>query len=158
MVIKYVYWVSPLFLKVLSTVALKSVYGADTAVQFVSALDAFLARLVIDAADPAFVGNLSKQVHLVAAKLAEGTSDSAERSAPSSAIGRVAKRFALVQVVLGLAHQYDLLPFPVEDIEWGISTCFKAWLTARGGDGSIEVKKAIERIEYLLVTNDVSNV
>ena len=37
---------------------------------------------------------------------------------------------------------------------------------ARGGDGSIalvarfaiEVKQAIERIEYLLVTNDVSNV
>jgi hypothetical protein len=29
---------------------------------------------------------------------------------------------------------------------------------ARGGDGSIEVKQAIERIEHLLVTNDVSNV
>jgi putative DNA primase/helicase len=60
-------------------------------------------------------------------------------------------------VVLGLAHKYDLLPFPVEDIEWGISTCFKAWLTARGGDGSIEVKKAIERIEHLLVTNEFSD-
>jgi putative DNA primase/helicase len=59
------------------------------------------------------------------AKLAEGMIDSAKRSAPSSAVGRVAKRFALVQVVLGLAHKYDLLPFPVEDIEWAISTCFK---------------------------------
>jgi putative DNA primase/helicase len=88
-------------------------------------------------------------VHLVAAKLAEGT--------VNSAIGRVAKRFALVQVVLGLAHQYDLLPFPVEDIEWGISTCFKAWLKGRGGDGSIEVKQAIERIEHLLVTNEFSD-
>jgi putative DNA primase/helicase len=114
-----------------------------------TALDAFLSRLVIDAADPTFSVNLSKQVHLVAAKLAEGTSD--------SAIGRVAKRFALVQVVLGLAHKYDLLPFPVEDIGWGISTCFKAWLTARGGDGSIEVKQAIARIEHLLVTNEFSD-
>jgi putative DNA primase/helicase len=70
-------------------------------------------------------------VHLVAAKLAEGKVDSATR--------RVANRFALVQVLLGLAHKYDLLPFPVEDIEWGISTCFKAWLTGRGGDGSIKV-------------------
>jgi putative DNA primase/helicase len=139
----------------------ETIHGADTSAQFASAieaavkehhgtaLDAFLARLVIDAADPAFVGNLSKQVHLVAAKLAEGTVD--------SAIGRVAKRFALVQVVLGLAHKYDLLPFPVEDIEWGISTCFKDWLTARGGDGSIEVKQAIERIEHLLVTNEFSD-
>jgi putative DNA primase/helicase len=139
----------------------ETIHGADTSAQFAlaleaavkehhgTALDAFLSRLVIDAADPAFVGNLSKQVHLVAAKLAEGTSD--------SAIGRVAKRFALVQVVLGLAHKYDLLPFPVEDIEWGISTCFKDWLTGRGGDGSIEVKQAIERIEHLLVTNEFSD-
>jgi putative DNA primase/helicase len=114
-----------------------------------TALDAFLSRLVIDAANSEFVGNLSKQVHLVAAKLAEGT--------VNNAIGRVAKRFALLQVVLGLAHKYDLLPFPVEDIEWGISTCFKAWLTARGGDGSIEVKQAIERIEHLLVSNEFSD-
>jgi putative DNA primase/helicase len=139
----------------------ETIHGADTSAQFVlaikaaviehhgTALDAFLSRLVIDAADPAFVGNLSKQVHLVAAKLAEGTSN--------SAIGRVANRFALVQVVLGLAHKYDLLPFPVEDIEWGISTCFKAWLKGRGGDGSIEVKQAIERIEHLLVTNEFSD-
>jgi putative DNA primase/helicase len=139
----------------------ETIHGADTSADFVlaikaaviehhgTALDAFLSRLVIDAADPAFVGNLSKQVHLVAAKLAEGT--------VNSAIGRVANRFALVQVVLGLAHKYDLLPFPVEDIGWGISTCFKAWLTARGGDGSIEVKQAIERIEHLLVTNEFSD-
>jgi hypothetical protein len=31
-------------------------------------------------------------------------------------------------------------------------------LIARGGDGSIEVKQAIEWIEHLLVINDVSNV
>jgi putative DNA primase/helicase len=139
----------------------ETIHDADTSAQFIlaieaavkehhgTALDAFLSRLVIDAADPAFVGNLSKQVHLVAAKLAKGTVD--------SAVGRVAKRFALVQVVLGLAHKYDLLPFPVEDIGWGISTCFKAWLTARGGDGSIEIKMAIERIEHLLVTNEFSD-
>jgi putative DNA primase/helicase len=139
----------------------ETIHGADSSAQFAlaleaavkehhgTALDAFLSRLVIDAADPAFVVNLVKQVHLVAAKLAEGTVD--------SAIGRVAKRFALVQVVLGLAHKYDLLPFPVGDIEWGISTCFKAWLKGRGGDGSIEVKQAIERIEHLLVTNEFSD-
>jgi hypothetical protein len=39
------------------------------------------------------------------------------------------------------------------DIEWSIATCFQDWLTARGGDGSIEIKQTIERIEHLLVTN-----
>jgi hypothetical protein len=33
----------------------------------------------------------------------------------------------------------------------------KDWLIARGGDGSIEVKQAIERIEHLLVTNEFSD-
>jgi putative DNA primase/helicase len=139
----------------------ETIHGADTAVQFVSALDAavkehhgmaldaFLSRLVVDAEDPTFAGNLAKQVHLVAAQLAQGMID--------SAIGRVAKRFALVQVVLGLAHKYGLLPFPIEEIEWAIATCFKAWLKERGGDGSIEVKQAVRRIEHLLVTNEFSD-
>jgi putative DNA primase/helicase len=139
----------------------ETIHGADTAVQFVSALDsavkehhgtaldAFLTRLVVDAADPTFAGNLSKQVHLIAAKLSEGTID--------SAIGRVAKRFALVQVSLGLAHKYDLLPFDVEQIDWAIAECFRAWLKVRGGDGSIEVKQAIDRIQHLLVTNEFSD-
>jgi putative DNA primase/helicase len=139
----------------------ETIHGADTAVQFVSALDAavkenhgtaldaFLSRLVVDITDPSFAGNLSKQVHLVAAKLSEGTID--------SAIGRVAKRFALVQVSLGLAHKYGLLPFPIEQIDWAISNCFAAWLKSRGGDGSIEIKQAIEKIEHLLVTNEFSD-
>ncbi len=139
----------------------ETIHEASTAVQFVSALDAavkehhgtaldaFLSQLVIDIADSTFAGNISKQLHLIAAKLCEGTKD--------SAIGRVAKRFALVQVSLGLAHKYGLLPFDVKDIEWAISTCFQAWLVARGGDGSIEIKQAIERIEHLLVTNEFSD-
>jgi putative DNA primase/helicase len=125
---------------------LKTIHDADTAVQFLSALeaaveehhgtalDAFLSRLVLDFQDPKFAGNLSKQVHQVAAKLCEGTKD--------NAVGRVAKRFALLQVVLELAHKYELLPFPVEDIEWSVGLCFQDWLAARGGDGSIEIKQA----------------
>jgi putative DNA primase/helicase len=139
----------------------EKIHGADTAVQFVSALeaavkdhhgtalDAFLSRLVTDVASPQFVGNLSKQVHLIAAKLSEGTID--------SAVGRVAKRFALVQVSLGLAHKYGLLPFSIDQVDWAISTIFKDWLLRRGGDGSIEIKQAIKRIEHLLVTNEFSD-
>lgn len=139
----------------------ETIHGADNAVQFVSALeadtrehhgtalDAFLFQLVIDVTDPTFAGNLSKQVYLTATKLAEGTVD--------SAVGRVAKRFALVQVALELAHKYGLLPFQIEQIDWAISTIFTDWLNARGGDGSIEVKHAIAHIEHLLVTNELSD-
>jgi putative DNA primase/helicase len=114
-----------------------------------TALDAFLTRLVVDTEDPAFVGNLAKQTHLIANKLAEGMVD--------TAIARVAKRFALVQVALGLAHKYGLLPFPVEQIAMSIAAIFKAWLTARGGDGSIEIKQAIDNIKHLLTTNEFSD-
>lgn len=139
----------------------ETIHGADNAVQFVSqldaaikkhhgtALDAFLSRLVVDVSDPTFVGNLSKNIYLVATKLTEGTID--------TAVGRVAKRFALVQVALELAHNYGLLPFPIEQIDWAISTIFKDWLDARGGDGSIEIKRAIAHIEHLLVTNELSD-
>jgi putative DNA primase/helicase len=139
----------------------ETIHEADTAELFLStleaavkehhgtALDAFLSRLVIDCQDPAFAGNLSKQVHQVAAKLCEGTKN--------NAVGRVAKRFALLQVSLELAHKYELLPFPVEQIEWSVAMCFRDWLTVRGGDGSIEIKQAIERIEHLLISNEFSD-
>jgi putative DNA primase/helicase len=139
----------------------ETIHGAETGEEFVSALEAavkaqhgtaldgFLSRLVVEAADPTFAGNLAQRVHQAAAQLAAGTRD--------RAVGRVAKRFALVRVVLELAHSYGLLPFPLAEIKWAISECFKAWLTARGGDGSIEVKQAIQRIEHLLVTNEFSD-
>ncbi len=139
----------------------ETIHGADTAVQFVSALDAavkkhhgtamdaFLSQLVVDVTNPTFAGNLSKQVYSIATKISAGTSD--------SAVGRVAKRFALVQVALELAHKYGLLPFPIDQIDWAIFTIFKDWLNARGGDGSIEIKSAISRIEHLLVTNELSD-
>jgi putative DNA primase/helicase len=139
----------------------ETIHGAESGFQFASALEAavienrgtaldtFLSRLVIDIADPSFAGILSKQLHLTAAKLSEGNKD--------SAIGRVAKRFALLQVALGLAHKYDLLPFDAEQIGWAISKCFHAWLASRGGDGSIEIKQAVKRIERLFVTNEISD-
>jgi putative DNA primase/helicase len=62
-----------------------------------------------------------------------------------------------LQVALGLAHKYDLLPFDSEQIGWAISECFHAWLASRGGDGSIGIKQAVKRIERLFVTNEISD-
>jgi uncharacterized protein (DUF927 family) len=112
-----------------------------------TALDAFLTRLVADlASNKNFGGLLAKRMVLIAGKLSEGTID--------HAVSRVANRFALVQVALGLAHEYDLLPFPVEQNEWAINTMFTDWLKNRDGDGSIEVKQACKKISYLLTTQE----
>jgi Domain of unknown function (DUF927)/Bifunctional DNA primase/polymerase, N-terminal len=109
-------------------------------------LDAFLPKLVTDrATNPAFASTLKKQVYAIARKLSEGTID--------TAVARVANRFALVQVALELAHAYGLLPFPLAHIGWAISKMFRDWLDYRGGDGSIEVKNACDRIRSLFVSN-----
>jgi uncharacterized protein (DUF927 family) len=138
----------------------ETIHGAADAVQFVNAIeavvkanhgavmDAYLSQLVVDIADPGFVGNLSKQTYLIAKQLSEGYKD--------SAIGRAAKRFALVQVALGLAHKYGLLPFSVDQISWAIEKVFMSWVNERGGDGSIEIKQALKKIDHLLTTNEFS--
>ncbi len=111
-----------------------------------TALDAFLTRLVVDAADKKFAGMLIARVAEISRKFAEGTT--------THAIGRVANRFALLQVALELAHSYGLLPFPLEHIEWGIKKIFTDWLNYRGGDGSIEIKRACDRIEHMLAVHE----
>jgi uncharacterized protein (DUF927 family) len=111
-----------------------------------TAIDAYLSRLVVDLASEDTKKILRKKVLLIA--------DNLTGSISNFAIRRVANRFALVQVALGQAHSYGLLPFPVEDIDWAVSTLFQDWLTARGGDGSIEIKNACDAIGYLLTTQE----
>jgi putative DNA primase/helicase len=112
------------------------------------AIDVFLTRLLADRS-VAFDGELSARVFSVAKKLSEGTLN--------HAVSRVANRFGLIQVALELAHSYDILPFPVENIDWGIKKIFTDWLTNRGGDGSIEIKNACDRIHHLIVSNEFSD-
>ncbi|NJR32805.1 MAG: hypothetical protein HC778_08395, partial [Chamaesiphon sp. CSU_1_12] len=53
-----------------------------------------------------------------------------------------------------MAHAYGLLPFPLAHIGWAIGKMFRDWLDYRGGDGSIEVKNACDRIRNLFVTQE----
>jgi putative DNA primase/helicase len=114
-----------------------------------SALDAFLERLVSDNQGDGFAKAIADRTFAIAKQLAAHYTD--------TAISRVAKRFALVQVGLELAHSYGLLPFPIEQCGWAVKTMFDDWVNARGGDGSIEIKQALERIEYLFVSNEYSD-
>jgi putative DNA primase/helicase len=145
-----------------TTGVFENIHGCESSKQFAqaleyattrqrgSALDEFLARLTADLANDKNLGGvLAKRMYLIAGQLSEGMID--------HAVNRVANRFALVQVALGLAHEHGLLPFPVEQIEWAIRTVFADWLNHRGGDGSIEIKNACDRIERLLVANEFSD-
>lgn len=112
-------------------------------------LDAFLERLVIDVVDDFFLDKWKQRLREISVKLATGTAD--------NAVSRVANRFALIQVGLELAHSYGLLPFPITDIEWAIDKMFVDWLNCRGGDGSIEMRSAVNRIQHLFVSNEYSD-
>lgn len=112
-----------------------------------TALDLFLTRLVEDRKSEQWFKTQTARLWHLAHKLRE--------VAPAEEIiGRVALRFALVQVALEVAHGYALLPFPVEQCDWAVQTLFTDWLNARGGAGSIEIKQACERIEHLFVSNE----
>jgi putative DNA primase/helicase len=139
----------------------ESIHGCESSKEFAenleaacqkyrgTAIDAFLTQLVVDRQDKAFDGTTAARVFQLAKKLAEGTTD--------LAVSRVANRFALVHVALEIAHSYDILPFPADRIEWAVKKMFADWLSQRGGDGSIEIKNALKRIEHLLITNEFSD-
>jgi putative DNA primase/helicase len=139
----------------------ESIHGCESSKEFAesleaacqkyrgTAIDAFLTQLVVDRQDKSFDGATAARVFTAAKKLSEGTID--------LAVSRVANRFALVQVALEIAHSYDILPFPIDRIEWAVKKMFTDWLNQRGGDGSIEIKNAIERIKHLLISNEFSD-
>jgi putative DNA primase/helicase len=139
----------------------ESIHGCESSKEFAenleaacqkyrgTAIEAFLTQLVIDRQDKGFDGATSERVFKAAKKLSEETID--------LAVSRVANRFALVQIALEIAHSYDILPFPIDRIEWAVKKMFADWLTQRGGDGSIEIKNAVKRIKHLLVSNEFSD-
>ncbi len=112
-------------------------------------LDALLEKLAVDVVDNNFLDGLKQRLRAISTKLATGTTD--------NAVSRVSTRFALVQVALELALSYGLLFFSLSEIDWAIQSMFIDWLNSRGGDGSVEMRSAINRIQHLLVTNEFSD-
>jgi uncharacterized protein (DUF927 family) len=110
-----------------------------------TAFDHYLTKLVEERKIEGFDKELRDRVHNIARDLSQQFND--------STIGRVAVRFALVQVGLEIAHSYDLLPFPIEQCAWAVSQMFTDWVNVRGGAGSIEIKEACNKIEHLFVSN-----
>jgi len=118
---------------------------ASIARQQGTALDAYLSNLVEARKAKGFDKELRERVHTVARDLSKDIND--------TAIGRVAVRFALVQVGLEIAHGFGLLPFAIAQCAVAVRKMFAAWLNVRGGEGSIEIKEACNRIEHLFTSN-----
>jgi putative DNA primase/helicase len=139
----------------------ENIHGYDKPIEFVTALessvrnhqgtalDEYLTQLVEARKAEGFDRELRERVHAIGQSLSQQYKD--------TAIGRVAVRFGLVRVGLELAHQFGLLPFPIEQCRWAVSQIFSDWVNARGGEGSIEIKEACNKIEYLFVTNQHSD-
>lgn len=111
-----------------------------------TAIESYLSQLIANLPDS---DEITNRVRAIAKSLTQATTD--------HAVDRIADGFALVQVALELAHSYDILPFPADRIEWSVKKMFDDWLSNRGGDGSIEIKNACDRIRHLLVTNEHSD-
>ena len=92
-----------------------------------------------------FDKELRERIHAIARKLSQHFID--------TAISRVSVRFVLVPVGLELSHSFGLLPFPIQQCEWVVTQMFEAWVNSRGGDGSIEIKEACNKIELLFESN-----
>ncbi len=141
--------------------AFEEIHGCTTSKEFAENLnraahkyhgtliDGFLEKLAVDVVEDDFLNDLKRRLREISNKLATGTTD--------NAVSRVSTRFALIQVGLELAHSYGLLAFPVVQIAWAIQIMFTDWLNSRGGDGSVEMRSAINRIQHLLVTNEFSD-
>ncbi len=110
-----------------------------------TALDEYLTQLVEVRKSEDWDKQLRERVHEIANQLSQQYNN--------MAIGRVAVRFALVQIGLELAHSFGLLPFSIKECSWAISQMFTAWVNFRGGDGSLEIKEACTKIEHLFVSN-----
>ena len=118
-----------------------------------TALDEYLTQLVEVRKSEGWDKQLRERVHSIASKLSQQYHD--------MAIGRVAVRFALVQVGLELAYEFNLLPFStveadrsgIKQCSWAVSQMFEAWVNLRGGAGSIEIKEACNKIKHLFVSN-----
>jgi putative DNA primase/helicase len=74
-----------------------------------------------------------------------------------NAVGRVVNRFALIELALLIAEEWNIIHFTTEEIKQSIKTVFEDWLLHRGGIGNIEIKKAVDRIKHLFQSSIHSN-
>ncbi|WIM06570.1 MAG: DUF927 domain-containing protein [Candidatus Nitricoxidivorans perseverans] len=84
-------------------------------------------------------------------KLTEGIKDS------DGQVKRVAQTFGIFWAAGMLASvEFKLTGWSNEDVTKALTTCFKAWLKARGGSGAHEHKSAVEQVKAFLHAHGMS--
>lgn len=139
----------------------EEIHGAKNAATFVNQLEAdchenrgaifisYMEKLVAAQADSNWLPAQRRRHRAIVDTLMDGINE--------AAVGRVARRFALVQLALEIAQGYSVLLFPTEQLAWAVKTMFVDWLNLRGGTGSVEVKQVMERIEATFVKHEFSD-
>jgi hypothetical protein len=113
-----------------------------------TALVAFLEKLVPASSSQEWIDRQKSRHQAIVNKLKGTTID------PDGTVGRVARRFALIQLALELAQEWGVTLFPEGQVEWAVESLFTDWIEARGGAGSIDIRQAMDRIEALFVAQE----
>lgn len=71
-------------------------------------------------------------------------------------VKRVAGRFALIAAAGELAASLGVFPWPEGEAAKGVASCFRSWLSQRGGDGAAEIQKGVEQVLRFLQTHGTS--
>jgi putative DNA primase/helicase len=71
-----------------------------------------------------------------------------------NAVQRLLRTFGLIAAAGQLACRWDILPLEEDEIRWGVATCFKAWIGARGGSRSKTSNTALIELRDFLQQND----
>ena len=73
--------------------------------------------------------------------------------AADDAVKRLLRTFGLIAAAGQLACRWKILPLSEDDIGWGVATCFKAWIGARGGARSKTANTALIELRDFLQSN-----
>jgi putative DNA primase/helicase len=105
-----------------------------------------MARENYGAAARAFIEAVASDLDKVAAAIKQGAKSFIKDHCPEGAdfqVQRVANRFGFVAVVGELAIASGVLPWPGGEAAKAAKICFEAWLAARGGAESAEIRNGI---------------
>jgi uncharacterized protein (DUF927 family) len=113
-----------------------------------TAFDLFLNQLAKEKS-PEFTEQLKSRHKVVCQQLTPTGS--------TEAIGRVARRFALLQVAGELASDWCVIPHTHEEVSWAIAQCFNSWIKCRGGEGNMELQRATEHVKTVFAQSQGTN-
>ena len=135
--------------------AFENLHGATCGAAFAKQITN-RAQAFYGATGRAWLQHLTASADKLKASIREASNGLAARMIPENASGqveRVGARFVLVGAAGELATKAGLTGWPVGESERAATTCFNAWLAARGGIGNGEVVAMLRAVRRFLETH-----